>query len=105
MRYPAQDVCVLAIVLVLALVALVIFEHCFSRVSTHCIGDYDSYRLCNLYTFNNCTILKKDEWTYLGFDYIMLMPSSHSFEKVGDMSQVRRYSHHDMTCLDTRNND
>ena len=105
MRYPAQDVCVLAIVLVLALLALVTFGHVFLRVSTHCIGDYDSYRLCNRYEFNRCTILKKDEWTYLGFDYIMFMPSSHSFEKVRDRIQVRRYSHHDMTCLDTRNND
>lgn len=105
MRYPAQDVCILALVLVLALVALVTFNQVFLRVPTHCIGDYDSYRLCNRYEFNGCTILKKDEWTYLGFDYIMFMPAVHSFEKVGDRSQVRRYSHHDMTCLDTRNND
>ena len=37
MRYPAEDVCVLAIVLFLAIVALEIFGHVFLRVSTHCI--------------------------------------------------------------------
>lgn len=69
----------------------------FVRVKSGCIGSFDSYRICNEYGFNHCTILSETEWTHIS-PYVATV---HRFERVGHPSQVRNYRTHTLECLDT----
>lgn len=69
----------------------------FIRVTSGCIGSYDSYRVCNKYGFNHCYILSETEWSHIS-PYVA---SVHRFERIGHPSQVRNYRTHSLECLDT----
>ena len=69
----------------------------FLRVTSGCVGSYDSYRICNKYGFNQCVILSDTEWSHIS-PYVTTV---HRFERVGHPSQVRNYRTHTLECLDT----
>lgn len=87
----------------LLLAALLVFAtfygliYGFVRVTSGCIGSYDSYRICDKYGFNHCYILSETEWTHIS-PYVTTV---HRFERVGNPSQVRNYRRHTLECLDT----
>ena len=68
------------------------------RVSTGCIGSYDSYRVCDQYGFNHCHLLSVKEWKRIS-PYVAF---THRFERIGNPSQVRNYRHHTFDCIDSK---
>ena len=74
------------------------FFYGFERVSTGCIGSYDSYRVCDQYGFNHCHMLSVTEWKHIS-PYVAF---THRFERIGNPSQVRNYRHHSFECIDSK---
>ena len=74
------------------------FFYGFERVSTGCIGSYDSYRVCDQYRFNHCTMLSVTEWKLIS-PYVAF---TRRFERIGNPSQVRSYRHHNFDCIDSK---
>lgn len=70
----------------------------FVRVSSGCIGSYDSYRVCDQYGFNHCHMLSVTEWKHIS-PYVA---TTHRFERIGNPSQVRNYRHHNFDCIDSK---
>ena len=86
----------LAGIMVFALIYSLMYG--FVRVSSGCIGSYDSYRICDKYGFNHCYILSETEWKHIS-PYVA---TTHRFERVGNPSQVRNYRHHNFDCIDSK---
>jgi hypothetical protein len=86
----------IAVILFFALLYSLIYG--FVRVSSGCIGSYDSYRVCDQYGFNHCHMLSVTEWKHIS-PYVA---TTHLFERVGNPSQVRNYRHHNFDCIDSK---
>ena len=86
----------IALILFFALLYSLIYG--FVRVSSGCIGSYDSYRVCDQYGFNHCHMLSVTEWKHIS-PYVA---TTHRFERVGNPSQVRNYRHHNFDCIDSK---
>ena len=86
----------IALILFFALLYSLIYG--FVRVSSVCIGSYDSYRVCDQYGFNHCHMLSVTEWKHIS-PYVA---TTHRFERVGNPSQVRNYRHHNFDCIDSK---
>lgn len=87
----------LPIALICAVAVIYSLIYGFMRVTSGCVGSFDSYRVCNKYGFNHCAILSETEWTHIS-PYVTTV---HRFERIGHPSQVRNYSTHTLECLDT----
>jgi hypothetical protein len=86
----------IALILFFALLYSLIYG--FVRVSSGCIGSFDSYRVCDQYGFNRCHMLSVTEWKHIS-PYVA---TTHRFERVGNPSQVRNYRHHNFDCIDSK---
>lgn len=91
---------ILLIIIICAMLLIYAAWYGIARVSRGCIGDFDTYMICDRYAFSGqCALLPVDEWK-LESSYMKI--DMHRFKNAHDLTQFRNYRHSTLECLDTK---